>query len=233
MNVPTKPHWRSPSRLEDVASDARALAAKVAELGIRSVAVPPLGCGNGGLDWSDVRPLLLSNLGRLAAEVILLPPAGSPEPADMPNRSETPPLTAERADALARIEIQKLAYLAQVFAGTAEHGSSGVGTAPTHTAWNASSRSGKGISSLATAMPRTRCLSCDLSGWCRMRRSAQRKPSPLASAQQAYDVIASWSHLAARSNRVGPLAIHGVALGACTGRLITRRRPGRCRRRAP
>ncbi|WP_255361035.1 macro domain-containing protein [Kutzneria sp. 744] len=143
LNVPTKRHWRNPSRLDDVTAGARALADKVRELGIRSVAVPPLGCGNGGLDWADVRKILLTELGSLDAEVILFAPAGSPAPEDMPNRSEAPELTveraellvllsafvraaapfrvAERADALARIEIQKLAYLLQVFTGAATH----------------------------------------------------------------------------------------------------------------
>jgi O-acetyl-ADP-ribose deacetylase (regulator of RNase III) len=143
LNVPTKRHWRNPSRFDDVAAGARALADTVRELDIRSVAVPPLGCGNGGLDWSEVRPMLLSSLGSLDAEVLIFAPAGAPDPADMPDRSKAPELTAqraellvllseflarstpfrvaERADALARIEIQKLAYLAQVFARSAEH----------------------------------------------------------------------------------------------------------------
>jgi O-acetyl-ADP-ribose deacetylase (regulator of RNase III) len=143
LNVPTKRHWRSPSRLDDVAAGTRALADKIRELGLRSVAVPPLGCGNGGLEWSDVRTILIAELGNLDAEVILFAPAGSPAPEDMPNRTEAPELTveraellvllaaflrvaaplrvAERADALARIEIQKLAYLAQVLTGSTTH----------------------------------------------------------------------------------------------------------------
>ncbi len=143
LNVPTKRHWRNPSRLDDVAAGTRALAGTIRDLGIRSVAVPPLGCGNGGLNWSDVRTLLLAELGSVDAEVILFAPAGAPAPEDMPNRSTAPELTTERAelltllasflraaapfriaertDILARIEIQKLAYLAQVFAGTASH----------------------------------------------------------------------------------------------------------------
>lgn len=49
INFPTKRHWRQKSRLEDVASGLQALVAEVRERGISSVAVPPLGCGNGGL----------------------------------------------------------------------------------------------------------------------------------------------------------------------------------------
>ncbi|WP_051912946.1 macro domain-containing protein [Kutzneria albida] len=143
LNVPTKRHWRNPSQFEDVVSGASALADTVRALGIRSVAVPPLGCGNGGLEWADVRPALVAALGDLDVDVVLFAPAGAPAPADMPNRSQAPELTTERAallalmadflrgsapfriadrsDALARIEIQKLVYLAQVHEGKSRY----------------------------------------------------------------------------------------------------------------
>ncbi|MCO5761728.1 MAG: macro domain-containing protein, partial [Chromatiaceae bacterium] len=54
VNFPTKRHWRSPSRMEDIESGLKALVADVHRLGIRSVAVPPLGCGLGGLPWPEV-----------------------------------------------------------------------------------------------------------------------------------------------------------------------------------
>lgn len=57
INFPTKKHWRQPSRIEYVRDGLIDLIALVRELGIRSIAVPPLGCGNGGLDWKDVKPL--------------------------------------------------------------------------------------------------------------------------------------------------------------------------------
>jgi len=58
INFPTKRHWREKSRLEDIRNSLRALVEDVQRLDIRSIAVPPLGCGNGGLDWQDVRPLI-------------------------------------------------------------------------------------------------------------------------------------------------------------------------------
>lgn len=58
INFPTKKHWRDPSRLEYVRAGLVALVSEVRTRGIRSIAVPPLGCGNGGLAWSDVRPLI-------------------------------------------------------------------------------------------------------------------------------------------------------------------------------
>lgn len=54
INFPTKRHWRNPSRMEDVESGLAALVAEVRCLGIRSVAVPALGCGLGGLPWPEV-----------------------------------------------------------------------------------------------------------------------------------------------------------------------------------
>ena len=56
INFPTKRHWRSNSQIDDIESGLAALLVDVRRLGIKSIAVPPLGCGLGGLDWSDVRP---------------------------------------------------------------------------------------------------------------------------------------------------------------------------------
>src|ERR1041385_482495 len=55
INFPTKRHWRGSSRIEDIEAGLSALVSEVTRLGIRSIAVPPLGCGNGGLDWREVR----------------------------------------------------------------------------------------------------------------------------------------------------------------------------------
>lgn len=56
INFPTKRHWRERSRLADIETGLQDLIATVRRLGVRSIAVPPLGCGNGGLNWADVRP---------------------------------------------------------------------------------------------------------------------------------------------------------------------------------
>ena len=56
INFPSKKHWRQPSKLEWIKEGLEDLRRVVAEKGIRSIALPPLGCGNGGLDWADVRP---------------------------------------------------------------------------------------------------------------------------------------------------------------------------------
>lgn len=55
INFPTKRHWRDKSRLEDIEEGLVALVAEVTRLGLTSIAVPPLGCGLGGLSWATVR----------------------------------------------------------------------------------------------------------------------------------------------------------------------------------
>jgi O-acetyl-ADP-ribose deacetylase (regulator of RNase III) len=56
INFPTKGHWRERSRLIDIETGLEDLVTTVRSLGIRSIAIPPLGCGLGGLNWVDVRP---------------------------------------------------------------------------------------------------------------------------------------------------------------------------------
>jgi O-acetyl-ADP-ribose deacetylase (regulator of RNase III) len=58
LNFPTKKHWRNPSKLEWIRSGLVDLVNVIRANKIRSIAIPPLGCGNGGLDWRDVRPLI-------------------------------------------------------------------------------------------------------------------------------------------------------------------------------
>ncbi|WP_046212423.1 type II toxin-antitoxin system antitoxin DNA ADP-ribosyl glycohydrolase DarG [Paenibacillus wulumuqiensis] len=58
INFPTKRHWRGKSKIEDVQSGMVDLIATIRTYGIQSVAIPPLGCGLGGLDWHDVQPLI-------------------------------------------------------------------------------------------------------------------------------------------------------------------------------
>ena len=60
VNFPTKDHWRDASKIQCIEAGLVDLVAQVRRLRIRSIAIPPLGCGNGGLDWTDVRPLILA-----------------------------------------------------------------------------------------------------------------------------------------------------------------------------
>jgi O-acetyl-ADP-ribose deacetylase (regulator of RNase III) len=63
INFPTKANWRFPSKLAWIESGLEDLKRVIIEKGIQSIAIPPLGAGNGGLDWRDVRPLIEKMLG--------------------------------------------------------------------------------------------------------------------------------------------------------------------------
>jgi len=84
INFPTKRHWRGDSRIEDIDAGLTALIADVGRLGIKSIAVPPLGCGLGGLDWDAVRPRIEHAFARLPdVTVLLFEPEGAPLPREM------------------------------------------------------------------------------------------------------------------------------------------------------
>lgn len=128
INFPTKRHWRGNSRIEDIDVGLGALVKEVRERGIRSIAVPPLGCGLGGLDWAEVRPKIEAAFAVLpAVEVHLYEPSGAPAAQAMPIRTTKPKMTGARAlfiklmetyEALdysrTLLEVQKLAYFLQV-----------------------------------------------------------------------------------------------------------------------
>ena len=80
INFPTKRHWRGRSKMEDIESGLEALVDEVERRGIRSVAIPALGCGNGGLDWADVRPRIEAAFADLPdVQVFLFEPGYAPK----------------------------------------------------------------------------------------------------------------------------------------------------------
>jgi O-acetyl-ADP-ribose deacetylase (regulator of RNase III) len=98
INFPTKGHWRSKSKLSDIEAGLRDLVRVINEYGIRSIAVPPLGCGNGGLNWSDIKPKIESAFESLPeVEVVLYAPNGAPPAAEMPRGTSRPQMTESRA----------------------------------------------------------------------------------------------------------------------------------------
>jgi O-acetyl-ADP-ribose deacetylase (regulator of RNase III) len=105
INFPTKGHWKTKSRMEDVESGLEDLIAKIRKLGIKSIAVPPLGCGNGGLPWNDVRPLIEEAFTQVPeVEVLLYAPVETPEAVAMPNRTERPAMTQGQAALISLID---------------------------------------------------------------------------------------------------------------------------------
>lgn len=126
INFPTKRHWKGKSRIEDVESGLIALAREVSERGIKSVAIPPLGAGLGGLDWDDVRPRIAAALHDLPSlNVLIYEPKGAPE---VVKSRDVPNMTPGRAALVVLmnrylqglmdpfvtlIEVQKLMYFMQ------------------------------------------------------------------------------------------------------------------------
>ena len=60
INFPTKAHWRFPSRISWIEAGLEDMKRQLLAYDIKSVALPPLGCGNGGLDWNEVKPIIES-----------------------------------------------------------------------------------------------------------------------------------------------------------------------------
>lgn len=84
VNFPTKKHWRAPSQLSWIDDGLTDLARVIAENEIRSIAVPPLGAGNGGLDWAQVRPRIESALAEIKGlDVRLFVPQAPPAAEDL------------------------------------------------------------------------------------------------------------------------------------------------------
>lgn len=126
INFPTKDHWRSRSRLTDIDAGLNDLRRVLTELDIQSIALPPLGCGLGGLRWSDVRPRIEHALAELPVRALVFEPAGAPQPERMPDRRERPSMTPFRAalirllrrylapgETASPLEVQKLLYFLQ------------------------------------------------------------------------------------------------------------------------
>jgi len=127
INFPTKRHWRGKARIEDIQAGLQDLIRVVREKQIRSIAIPPLGCGFGGLDWNEVRPIILTALEQVPdVDAWLYAPEGAPEAEKMAVGTSRPGLTLGRAALieliekyalpgyrLTQIEIQKLAYFLQ------------------------------------------------------------------------------------------------------------------------
>jgi O-acetyl-ADP-ribose deacetylase (regulator of RNase III) len=126
VNFPTKAHWKSRSRLADIEVGLQDLRRVLLMNDVKSVAVPPLGCGLGGLNWADVKPRIEAALGDLPIHVQVFEPSGTPAAAEMVDRRARPKMTAGRAaligllarylmpgDFASPLVLQKLAYFLQ------------------------------------------------------------------------------------------------------------------------
>jgi O-acetyl-ADP-ribose deacetylase (regulator of RNase III) len=128
INFPTKGHWKAKSRLEDIVDGLEDLKRVILERHIGSIAVPPLGCGNGGLNWQEVEPIIRTALGDLAnVDVRLFAPGAAPKVDEMRVGTARPNMSRGRALLLSLLglygaagyrhsllEVQKLTYFLQV-----------------------------------------------------------------------------------------------------------------------
>lgn len=71
LNFPTKVHWRYPSKLEWIEAGLEKFVSAYEAQGISEISFPKLGCGNGNLDWDDVRPVMEHFLGKLPIKVYI------------------------------------------------------------------------------------------------------------------------------------------------------------------
>jgi len=98
INFPTKRHWRGRSRIEDIETGLEALVAEIRWHGIRSIAIPPLGAGLGGLEWAEVRPRIERALRALPdVRVVVFEPQAAPAPDRAAKARKIPEMTPGRA----------------------------------------------------------------------------------------------------------------------------------------
>lgn len=95
VNFPTKQHWRSPSRMEWVTDGLQDLRHFLLDNHVQSIAIPPLGAGNGGLEWPKVREQIERVLGDLTIEITVYEPSSTYQ--NVAKRSGVEKLTPARA----------------------------------------------------------------------------------------------------------------------------------------
>jgi O-acetyl-ADP-ribose deacetylase (regulator of RNase III) len=101
INFPTKRHWRGKSRIEDIQAGLKTLVEEVRRRQIQSIAIPPLGCGLGGLNWNEIRPLIEQAFHDLPeVRVLIYEPAGAPDAGEMAKEKKFPNMTVSRATLL-------------------------------------------------------------------------------------------------------------------------------------
>lgn len=124
INFPTKRHWKGNSRIDDIRAGLTDLVRVIREERIRSIAIPPLGCGLGGLRWEDVRPLIVTAFEELPEVEVQLFPPGNVAGEDRVVNTPKPEMSAWRAALIkivdaygalgseaTHLEAQKLLYL--------------------------------------------------------------------------------------------------------------------------
>lgn len=98
INFPTKRHWKEKSRIDDIELGLQDLVDVIQKYHIRSIAIPPLGAGLGGLEWHDVRRHIEASLGDMSdVEIFVYEPQDVPKTEKIIHEKEAPKMTAGRA----------------------------------------------------------------------------------------------------------------------------------------
>lgn len=106
INFPTKRHWRGESRIEDIEAGLTDLISNIEKYNITSIAIPPLGSGLGGLEWSLVKSKIESALKDIKEVTInVYEPNGAPKAEDMARNKKVPSMTAGRAALVKLIQL--------------------------------------------------------------------------------------------------------------------------------
>ncbi len=129
INFPTKDHWKSKSKIQDIESGLKALIEIIKHNNIKSIAIPPLGCGLGGLDWREVLPKIQTAFMEAKdVSAIVLEPHSEPDYTKVAKNNEVPEMTIGRAaliglmrrylqavmdPTISLLEIHKLMYFMQ------------------------------------------------------------------------------------------------------------------------
>lgn len=131
INFPTKRHWKGKSKIEDIVKGLDSLIKVVKEENIKSIAIPALGSGLGGLDWSLVKPIVIDAFSDLeGVDVQLFEPFYNPKPENIEVNTKKPKITIMKALLIklmqiynvldyryTKLEIQKLLYFLNILRG--------------------------------------------------------------------------------------------------------------------
>ena len=127
INLPTKKDWRKPSEYSYIEAGLKELVKEIQQRHIKSIAIPPLGAGNGGLDWEKVKVLMEKNLGDVDSEVYIYQPNGVIQEALKKERVKLTPARAmllsvlfelvKNGEFVSEFAAEKVAYFLQRFGG--------------------------------------------------------------------------------------------------------------------
>lgn len=124
VNLPTKDKWREKSKVDYITSGLRELSKLIQSENIKSIAIPPLGCGNGGLNWTEVKPIIMKYLLPFSENVEIN--IYEPSKNYTPQAIEVPKINAShlmlmkfkpKLNRFNKIRIQKSAYFMNLFSG--------------------------------------------------------------------------------------------------------------------